>query len=239
MKHIKKINELFRVLDPDETYDYDDVKELIDDFMEENSVGDTFCSGHYFKEPGGEHVSMLEDYLKQEGISLDKFMKDNMDEIMEDHFFVSNNGFMDYLVYCYNKKHYLSGGPMRDDITTKYKYGYHNYDLGRAYIKQNFESLAAYFEEYLNSELDKNSIIDKDLYYYQKYDNSNVFVFIADKKAIELEILDDGFEIGDGVYFLNLGTLGIKNEDELAEYFDYKEIVEDLELRVKAKNYNL
>ena len=61
------------------------------------------------------------------------------------------------------------------------------------------------------------------LYYYQKYDNSNVFVFIADKKAIELEILDDGFEIGDGVYFLNLGTLGIKNEDELAEYKQYDE----------------
>lgn len=238
MKHIKKINELFRVLDPDETYDYDDVKELIDEFMYENGIGDSFSSGHYFKEPGGEHVSMLEDYLKQKGISLDKFMKDNMNEIMKDRFFVSKNGFMDYLVYCYNKKHYLNGGPMIDDITTKYKYSYHNYDLGRAYLKQNFESLGSYFEEYLDKEFINNKI-DKNLYYYEKYDNSNVFVFIADKKAIELEILDDGFEIVDGVYFFNLGTLGIKNEDELAEYFDYKEIVDDLELRANAKNYNL
>lgn len=240
MKYIKKINELFKVLDPDANYNYDDVKELIDEFMDENGIMGSFSSGHYFKEPGGEHVSMLDDYLRKRGISLDKFMKDNMDEIMDDNFFVSHNGFMDYLLYCYDKKYYLSGGPMHDDIITKYRYGYHNYDLGKAYIKQNYESLSDYFEEYLDREFSDNKI-DKDLYHFEKYDNSNIFVFVADQKAID--ILDDsnnkGFEIGNGIYFFNLGTLGIENEDELAENFDYKEIVDELELKLNIKNYNV
>jgi len=243
MKYLKKINE-FSETGEGSYWSNPEVKEFIKEFMEDNNIYGSFSSGGYFRE-SGEHVGMLKDFLHNKGIDLDKFMKDNWDEIMDDDFFVSKNGFMDCLLYNYDRKYPLSGGKMYEgDITTKYKYGYHNYDLGRAYIKQNFESLGEYFELYLEEKF-KEENVDKDSYFINKIDNSNVFVFIATSmnknfNFSELLDIDDGiFEIANGIYFLNLGTIGIRNEEELAEYYDYEKVIDDLKMRANAKKYNV
>jgi hypothetical protein len=244
MKHLQKY-EKFRILDPDTPYNYNDVKEMIYDFMKANYIMDSFTSGHYFRHSGNEDVGMLRDYLKNKGIILDKFMKDNWDIIIEDDFFISKNGFMDYLLYCYDKKYPLSGNKMYEgDVLTKYNYGYHNYDLGKKYILQNYTALKNYFNKFIETYILSNQV-DKNSYFIYDYDNSNVFLFIAPSMSkIDSERLEEDFkmepiEIGDDIWFFNFGDLDINNEDELADYYDYKEIVKELELKSNVKKYNL
>jgi len=173
-------------------------------------------------------------------------MTDNLDEILEDPLFISANGFMDYLIYTYDNSYPLSGNDCSDDgeeIEIKFDYGYHNYDLGKKYLVQNFGTLSNYFEKYLTYKLEQLDI-NKDNYFIVKYDDDNVFLFsvpfVQLAKNTDDNIKDmNSFKIKNiSVYIF--GKLDfIKNATELEKYIDYNDIIEKLELQASANKYNL
>lgn len=245
MKYIKTYEE--------NKYDYDEVKELIDDFIgDKYGAFFSFCNGHYYKQPGDLHVAELKKYLKRKGVNLDNFMKENWEEITDDDFFIAANGFMDYLLYTYDKTIPLSGGgevfDSAEEISIKYEYGYQNYKLGQEYLKQSFGTLANFYIKHINYCLDDLNTKKAD-YLIDTYDDNNVFVFTCDKNYSPSELYTRfrGEELGESkanlimiklkkvVVFL-FGDLNIKDEKELDEYYD---MIADLELQSDANKYNM
>jgi len=238
-------------------YTYDEVKELIDEFIEEEyGAFGSFCDGHYYKKPGDEHVAELKIFLKREGLDLDNFMKTNMNDILKDDFFINANGFMDYLVYTYDKSYLLSGAECMDDadeISIKYEYGYQNTKIGRIYLRQTFGTLANFYRKHIIYRLEDLNI-NEDNYIIETYDDDNVFLFVASidyspKKLfnhLKGDILADEnyaclitFAINNISVFI-FGNLNITDEKTLDKYIDINDIdLEKLEIRSSANKYNL
>ena len=177
-------------------------------------------------------------------------MKSNLNRILKDENFVSNNGFYDYLVYKYDNSHPLSGnllsdsGDIDEDIVIKFDYGYHNYDLGRKYILQSFDTISDYYEMYINTKM-KDLDIKKEKYIIRKLDDRNVFLFTTDpygegtggyfREQIQGSDIVGMLKIGK-VLILSFGKIEI-DEDELLK--DYDDILEELELKSAMHKYNL
>jgi hypothetical protein len=238
------------------TYTYDEVKELIDEFIKEEFgfVG-SFCNGHYYRKPGNKHIQELKIYLKRIGINLDTFMKNNMNIILDDDYFVAANGFMDYLVYTYDKSFLLSGVDCMDtaeEISIKYEYGYQNTKIGRIYLKQAFGTLANFYKKHIEyCILDLNS--NKNDYIIETYDKNNIFLFTCDKNYLSEELLTRlkgeelfgennsnliMFKIKNILVFI-FGNLKIMDEKTLDKYVDYADIIEKLEFQSAITKYNL
>ena len=142
----------------------------------------SFRSSYYFKKNYKSHIENLDKFLKKKlGYSLDQFMRDFKKEIYNDDFFTTRCGFLDTLLYTYDQKYILSGSILEDygagdEFVIKYNYGYNNFELGKKYLLQNYNSLedfyfycaqkfvVTYIEEstkYLNTRNDRINDIDK------------------------------------------------------------------------------
>lgn len=241
MRYLKKINEFAN----SDYYDYDEVKEYIGEFLDE----EYFPSfSRYFNRDGNEDIAKLRKFLKEYNIDLDKFMKDYLEKILDDDFFIYANGFMDYLIYCYDKKYPLGGEEMRsvDDVMVKFDYGYHKFNLGKKYILQTYESLGAYFEMAVDC-LFTNKLKEES-YFINKYDNSNVFVFVAPSiSGLDVNKIlhlfngseTNSFKLNSNVLFIHLGDLDIEDGDDLEKYYNYDEVVKELDFLATTKKYNL
>lgn len=96
-------------------------------------------------------IKILENELKKQNFDLTEFFQKYKEEIYKDYDFIQVNGFYDSLLYYFdNENGILSGNKLlgSDDIeyVYKYKYGYFNYDMGKKFILQSFETLKKYYK---------------------------------------------------------------------------------------------
>lgn len=100
-------------------------------------------------------IKLVVDELHDNGIDLFQFIKDYEKEVFRDGDFCSKDGFMDSILYLYDKENgILSGQKLIDgddsDYFYKYMYGYYTYDMGKNYILQSFNNLDEYYEATAN-----------------------------------------------------------------------------------------
>ena len=148
----------------------------------------SFMNDSYYKADYKSDIKKLNDFLiKSFNYDLDKFFKEYDKEIYSDDFFVSQCGFIDALLYTYDQKYPLSGFPLQkntgnDEVVIKYEYGYQNYDLGKKYLLQNFNTLEDFYFDCANNFFtyhnDKSGFkyftdIEKNLYKFSLVDKKN------------------------------------------------------------------
>ena len=234
MKYIRKFNKM----NESHNYDYDYVYELISDFIDEKILSISFTS--YFDEAGDYHVEQLKNYLKNYNISLDIFMKENLEKILQDSLFTECCGFMDYLIYTYDKNFPLSGQKCGDDLyelEIKYEYGYQNYDLGRKYLLQSFDTVADFFIKLIEYTIKDEGITD-DFYKIVKKDNNTVFLFIVESKQPKNLKIKQKVEISDNIIILIFSAEPV-NTNDIFDKYENSELIEDLEVKSSAATYNI
>jgi hypothetical protein len=138
----------------EEDKDFYDVRDIIDNYIENNDLCRSFSSGRYYKADYKKDIEDFKLYLKGVDINFDIFIKRHWNRVFSDDFFVENNGFLDSLLYQYNQAYPIGGRYELDQLEQgnpacehimKYDYGYHKFDLGRKYILQSYETIADYF----------------------------------------------------------------------------------------------
>jgi hypothetical protein len=204
-------------------------------------------------------IKRLKKELNNRNFDLDKFMLDNKDIILKDDDFINNNGFMDILLYQYFKDDVsLSGYKLEDqndeEFYIKYTYGYHNYNLGRKFILQSFDSIDDYFKEtsekFLNGLSDLNYIKDKNIIkYFSEIKNiSNCYVvFISipllykyafnnnnDNIVSLLQLNNTLYSIKNDILVCYIGNNKVHIPDSL-----FNKITEDIYIKYQMLKYNL
>ena len=126
---------------------YDEIKNYISLFkMNELDRKGSFMNDGYYKADYKSDIKELNAYLiKSFNYNLDKFFDEYTKEIYSDNFFINQCGFLDALLYTYDQKF-----PLNDEFVIKYQYGYQNYDLGKKYLLQNFDTLEDFYFDCAN-----------------------------------------------------------------------------------------
>lgn len=143
-----------------ENFEYNAQKRIIFDVIDELSdEGDisnnSFNQGGLYKEEFEnieQQIEILENELKKQKVDLFGFIKKYETEVFKDYDFTDRNGFVDCVLYKYDKnKGILSGIELIDssegEYFIKYSYGYHFYDMGKRFILQSFKNMMEYFNE--------------------------------------------------------------------------------------------
>lgn len=140
------------------------VIEVINDLMydDETISSNSFSAGGYKKRflEYKEDIKKIEKELKKRyNIDLYDFIHEYEDEVFSDHLFTQQNALYDTLLYSYNKnKGILYGIKLSEtdavEHLIKYRYSYHNYDMGKRYLLQSYGSMKKYFYEAANNLLE-------------------------------------------------------------------------------------
>lgn len=101
-------------------------------------------------------IKLLIDELEEQNFDLMFFIKAYENKIFKDFDFTAHSAFMDTLLYYYDKYKGILGGVKlidSDEIeyVFKYKYGYYNFDMGKKYILQSFNSIDNYYKVTANN----------------------------------------------------------------------------------------
>ena len=152
MKYVNNISGFIN----EKSQNYDEVSGLISDFLELDEYnhldGHNFCVGGFYKYSDEELSKIfkeLDKYLKENGIDFAEFYRNNKKDILKDNFYISD-AFMDALLYQYDKSTELGGINMdcyeyASELIIKYDYGFQNYDMGKKWLLQNFDSLEEFY----------------------------------------------------------------------------------------------
>lgn len=131
--------------------EYDTISDMIEDYLDENGIGVSFNDG-YYNHDGDKDLNGLKKYL-DDNLStkntLDYFFSKYKDTIFSDEYFISKNGFYDYMLYTYDNLFPLNGvgiGTEPEDKLLKYFYGFQTTKLGRIFIMQNFNSFEDFYK---------------------------------------------------------------------------------------------
>ena len=138
-----------------EEQEYSGVKGIIDDYLENNpGLKVNFSFGRYYKQNYHADIRAFKSYMKSKNIDFDRFIKMHRNRVFSDEFFVETSGFLDALLYEYDKNYPIGGNyelielekynPVCEHIM-KYDYGYHTYELGKNYILQTYDTLNDFF----------------------------------------------------------------------------------------------
>jgi len=122
--------------------------------LEHEVESGSFCAGVYHQNLSElkKDINKIEKVLKNDyNIDLFKFMNDNKDEVFDDYEFSTHGALLDTILYLVDdKKGILSGNKLIDsedeDYVFKYQYGFYNYDMGKRYILQSFDTLEDYYK---------------------------------------------------------------------------------------------
>jgi len=253
-------------------FDYKKYKNIILDTIrdlddQEKIQIKSFTSKYYQLDFGDvkKQIKILIRDLQHQGVDLSKFMKDYKDQIYKDFDFVAHDAFLDSLLYWFDKEEgILSGLKLSDsydeEFFIKYCYGYYNYDMGKRFILQSYNSLEEYYEETANrflSGLFKRTFFDnvtpniiERCSIIRKYGNG--YTIYAHLNALLLEIKSgvsydnfikeikdilgrsNAYRIFDGILEIYIGYK--KNPITIEEF---KEIQNDLDVNYQANLYNL
>jgi len=239
MKHLKRFEQ---VKGEDE---YEIISELIKDFHEDNGLYDSFINTKYCQTGSFKDISNLSDFLTDKGYNLDKFMKEYKSEIYSDDFFLYNCGFMDLLLYSYDKKNPLSGMLLNqhapDEHAIQYSYGYQYMELGKKYILQSYDSLSDFYYETAKSAIDFYDLNEEVSEAIQFKDFSILMTF--DKLPSDLTIQNNFkphhiYNKYDNVNILLFGD-GVKKIIDFYQIEGIDELIDNLKIKQQAKKYNL
>lgn len=202
---------------------YDKFKDLIGTFMENADIKTgSFDDNRYFKENGEKDIKQLKDFFRVFGYNLDELMRKYKQEIMKDDFFVANCGFLDYLLYTYDKTYELGGGFGRNepsDTVVRYFYGYQNYNLGKIFIKQQFGTFQKFYRECAE-------VLPYYLFTYQQIGNGGIENY--DKNSTVLD---------KGSFFVSF--IHLKGMNWQAEFMSYEAFINEIKDNVKDINYKI
>lgn len=146
-----------------EKFNYKKGKDLIFDTIYELSHIGKIEKGsfniNYFKKEYVDikkEIKLLIDELKEKNFDLMRFIEEYEDEVFKDFDFISNDAFMDTILYTYDKNKADLGGLKLIDSSEieyvfKYKYGYYSFDMGKRYILQSFNTLDDYYKATANN----------------------------------------------------------------------------------------
>jgi len=140
-------------------FDYKKTKKIIfdtiDGLMSNNKITDGSFSNSYYVlafEDIKREIDFLTNKLKSKhNIDLVDFFEKNKDKIYSDPEFTGHSAFVDTLLYSFDNKNGILYGIKLDDASEiefliKYKYGYYQYDMGRKYILQSYDSMEDYYK---------------------------------------------------------------------------------------------
>lgn len=134
--------------------DYDIIIDIIVNYVYNNKLDDSFSGGKYYRSNVKKDIADFKEYLKERGIDCDEFFKLYKKKIFSDKFFIGTCGFLDALLYSYDKSNPIGGGyelisleneSSECEHIIKYNYNYHEYELGKNYILQSYKTLENFF----------------------------------------------------------------------------------------------
>jgi len=232
----------FSDFDKDE---YKKIRRIILDFAKEETNNDSFSrylkNDYYYDD-----ISKLEYEINKGTISLSEFFKKYKDRIYNDSKFTQCCGLLDILLYRYDKSYQL-GGDSTAIAESKYEYGYQDYSLGLAYIKQKFGSLDNFYNEVAKDYIQK--YFKKDCYVEIIPDIDGITVVFTHEDNVKdsTEFNNKDYDIYDNIFVLVIGPTGERhdllldcfNSDDLEDYLDFENIKKNIELHQNIKKYNL
>ena len=223
-------------------FEYKKGKELILDTISELSetseihVG-SFNFGYYKKNYNDikKEIELLSNKLKEQNFDLMSFIEEYENEVFMDFDFSAHSAFMDTLLYTYDKNKAELGGLKLIDSSEieyvfKYKYGYYNFDMGKKYILQSFNTLDDYYKATANNLL--LGLLSPD------YSNTSIGIFDKETAANIVERCsivkkyDKCFTI-----YINLTNLHL--EISKKDRVSYDEFISDIELDINPINHRI
>lgn len=227
--------------------EYKEIRKFILEFSMEYTANLCFSS---FMKNDWDTPSELIDFLEKKinrsfDITLDQFFNEYRDKIYVDTKFIACCGFLDVLLYKYDKNYQL-GGDIEPDAMSRYDYGYQNFSLGITYIKQNFGSLNNFYDE-----ITKNMVS----YFTPNYcevvknieDCNLIFLHVDNSKYATADYAHWMYIDDDIILFFVGGSRDIselkrklKNDTDLInDYVDYERIKYNIMMNEDIKKYNI
>lgn len=190
-------------------------------------------------------------------------MKEHKDSIYSDYDFISNNGFIDAILYKYDKEKGILAGYRLDESPNeeyymKYSYGYYKYDMGKNFILQSYNTMEDYYKDTAKlflvgffesmygtdkEETLKNQIVKeyKDGYVvfanlkqiFEDSQERHYQRFLEDVKSDMIRIVDYGNIIND-ILIITINVNRFNIND-----IDFDEITEDFIIKNASDIYNL
>lgn len=251
-------------------FEYKRVKRIIFDTMEELEDDNIIEKGSfeegYFRNDLKDiipQIDFLKLELKKKNIDLFEFIKEYEDKVFKDNEFVYDSALMDTILYTYDKnKGILQVNKLIDsqpeEYFIKYQYEYYNYDMGRRFILQSFDSMEDYYETtakhllygYISNNYGVGEDVANDCSIIKKHGNGyTIYVHIRlllnelelksytyDKFIDELEsdMKPIPIKIQNGILEIFIGYKFHKISDE-----ELEDITSELESKFQAHKYNL
>lgn len=140
-------------------FDYNTKKDIFFDVFsdmrdEEEVYDDSFSNGMYQYDNIRieEQIKNFEEKAEENGLNVPKFMSEYKDTIYSDSSFTLNSGFIDAILYKYDKQKGILAGyqlneSSNEEYYMKYSYGYYKYDMGRNFILQSYNTMDDYFKD--------------------------------------------------------------------------------------------
>lgn len=129
--------------------EYEFITRIIHKIIDKDITTTSFQN--YFNHDFDEDYAKLVKKLVKKDIDIADFFDKFREQIYEDERYTSWCGFMDAVLYKFDKDFPLSGGEMATyveyEFTIKYGYGYQNCDLGIKYLLQAFNTLEDFYKD--------------------------------------------------------------------------------------------
>lgn len=251
-------------------FDYNRKKELFFNVLNElENEGlitlDSFSGGiyEYDNDDINSKIDLLEEELNKNGLNLSEFMNEYKDVIYSDVSFTSANGFLDAVLYKYDKVNGLLGGYLlkntsNEEYYIKYMYGYYKHDMGKNFILQSYETMDDYFKDtaklflvgYFENfhDIDEEKILKYQI--VKKY-NEGFVVFANLKQLFEksgrhnykdfLEEIDNDIKNSVEYYYVidNVLVITINVDVFDINHTDFDKIAEEFDIINQSDKYNL
>lgn len=209
---------------------YDEIKNYISIFKKtELENNQSFMNGAYYRADYETDIKELNAYLiKSFNYNLDIFFDEYNKEIYSDDFFTQTCGFLDTLLYTYDQKYPLGGfflekNTGNDEVVIKYDYGYQNYDLGKKYLLQNFDTLEDFYFECASKFFTYYNEVSGFKHFKDIEKNLNMFSMVDRKEKGSLCIFDPR-----KFYSLYKNSLSEKSYDESSAIYYIEKSLENL-----------